>query len=128
MRGYVCERCGANLDPGERCECRDLRVLVLRADGAIEVSLTDGRLETLQAIVGGYIEHVSATKTLGLLVNEEGAILGLPPNAFFPPYLGNIIIVGEPADGEDDLRSLSETETEGLLALFAPTTTRRKEV
>ena len=23
MRWYKCERCGANLDPGEHCECRE---------------------------------------------------------------------------------------------------------
>ncbi len=120
MRGYVCECCGATLDPGERCECRNLRVVVLYADGDLEMRLTDGSLKALQEIVGGYIEHVPAFENIGLLVNEDGIRLGLAPNAFFPGYLGNVIIIGEPRDGGDDFRTLSEYETAELLKMFAP--------
>ena len=118
MRRYACEHCGATLDPGERCDCRDLRVVVLRADGNLEMSLTDGALDTLQDIVGGNIEHVPAFHDIGLLVNEDGIRLGLKQNPFFPGYLGNVIIVGEPEDGGDRFRSLTEYESAGLLEMF----------
>lgn len=25
MYGYTCDKCGANLDPGERCDCEDIK-------------------------------------------------------------------------------------------------------
>ena len=30
MHNYICDRCGAYLDPGERCTCRDTHELNLR--------------------------------------------------------------------------------------------------
>lgn len=120
MRGYVCDRCGATLDPGERCDCRDVRVVVLRTDGTLEMNVTDGSLEAYQEIVGGYVEHVPSLPSVGLLVNEEGRRLGLPKNPFFPGYVGNIILVKEPRAEEVEFRSFSEYEAAQLLAFLAP--------
>lgn len=25
MYGYICDKCGANLDPGERCDCEEVK-------------------------------------------------------------------------------------------------------
>lgn len=119
MRDYVCDRCGAILDPGERCECRDLRVVVLHANGEIEMRLTDGSLKALQEIVGGPIEHLRAFVNIGLLVNEEGRLRGLPPNPFFPRLVGNVILIGEPTGGKGEFRALSEPEVGSLIELFA---------
>lgn len=47
-------------------------------------------LETLQGLVGGYIEAVNAGQGICLVCNEEGKINGLPAN--FP--IGNDFIVG----------------------------------
>ena len=47
-------------------------------------------LQTLQELVGGYIECVMVGKGIVLIVNEEGKLQGLPQN--FP--LGNDVIVG----------------------------------
>ena len=115
----ICEHCGARLDPGERCDCRDFRVLVLRADGTKEIVVTDGSLAALQKLVGGYIEHVSMCVDAGLLVNEEGRLLGLRPNPFFNgAFVGDVVIVGEPKRGEDNFRSLSEYAADGLFEIF----------
>ena len=43
------------------------------------------KLETLQELVGGYIETVTMTMDSCIIVNEEGRILGLPHNC---NYLG----------------------------------------
>ncbi len=120
MIGYTCEHCGARLDPGERCDCRDVRVVILRTDGSIEISVTDGTLETYQSIVGGHIEHVHSIYPVGLLVNEEGILLGLPSNPFFPRYVGNIIFVKEPEDGGDEFRSFDEYEAEQIVDMLTP--------
>ena len=118
MKGYICEHCGAVLDPGERCDCQDVRVIVLKVDGTIEIQVTDGSLRAFQEIVGGYIEHVSAAD-FGLIVNEEGLIRGLPLNPFFPELCGNVILVKEPEDGGDEFRSFNEYEAIKLADLVA---------
>lgn len=120
MKGYTCKHCGATLDPGERCDCQDVRVVILRADGSLEVSITDGKLETYQSIVGGYVEHVPGINPIGLLVNEDGPKLGLPKNPFFPGYVGNIILIKEPRVEDTEFRSFNEYEAAQLLAMFAP--------
>lgn len=118
MKGYICEHCGAALDPGERCDCQDVRVIVLKVDGTIEIQVTDGSLRAFQEIVGGYIEHVSAAD-FGLIVNEEGLIRGLPLNPFFPELCGNVILVKEPEDSGDEFRSFNEHEAVKLADLVA---------
>ena len=119
MRGYVCDRCGATLDAGERCECEIFRVLVLRADGSKAIVVTDGSLRALQDLVGGYIEHVDMCEDAGLLVNEEGRIHGLPPNPFFGgAFLGDVVVIGEPKDGGDDFTPLSEYTANELYKIF----------
>ena len=117
MRSYICEHCGASLDPGERCDCRDIRVIVLKTDGSISVRVTDGSLEAFQKIVGGYIEHVRG-KNVGLLVNEEGLLLGLPHNPFFPEIVGDIIVVKEPGEDDDEFLSLTEHEAAKLIDMI----------
>lgn len=121
MKGYICEHCGAALDPGERCDCRDVRVVILRSDGSLEVSVTDGKIETYQRIVGGYVERIPSLPTISLLVNEDGKRLGLPKNPFFPGYVGNIILIKDPRTDETEFRSFNDYETAQLLQIFAPT-------
>ena len=120
MRDYTCEHCGASLDPGECCDCKDVRVVILRTDGSIEISVTDGKLKTYQSIVGGYIEHVPSIYPIGMIVNEEGVLLGLPANPFFPKFLGNIILIKEPEGGGDEFRSFDEYEAEQIVDMLAP--------
>lgn len=115
----VCEFCGATLDAGEKCDCREFVVLVLKADGTKEIVNTNGTLKELEKLVGGYIKHIPMISDAGLLVNEEGSILGLSPNPFFNgAFVGNVVVIGEPKDGEDNFRSLSENAASNLYEIF----------
>lgn len=64
-----------------------------------------GTLKSMQELVGGYIETVPYGHIRGLVcvVNEEGKLLGLPPNKIIAD--GEDIIVGDffvaLVDGED---------------------------
>lgn len=116
----TCEYCGAHLDHGERCDCKDVRVLVLRVDGSLELSITDGKLETYESIVGGHVSCIPSLPSISLLINEDARFLGLPKNPFFPPYHGNVILVKEPRIEETNFRSFNEYETAQLLQIFAP--------
>jgi len=58
-------------------------------------------LEALQNEVGGYIEVTQPFEDAAIICNEEGRLLGLPPNVRYGPefYVGPILIVG--VDGEE---------------------------
>lgn len=58
-------------------------------------------LKNLQNTVGGYIEHVSLSKDVGIIVNEEGVVKDLPFNCSFDgmQLFGTVIWIGY--DGED---------------------------
>ncbi len=63
-----------------------MRAVLLRPEANVgEIIDVDGKLETLQGHVGGYIEHVQLVRTatggVGMYVNDEGLIRGLPVNA-----------------------------------------------
>ena len=62
---------------------------------------TDGTLEALQNLVGGYLEHMRIADGLGLLFDEEGKLKGKRVNLTtdYDAIVGNVIVVGD--DGED---------------------------
>jgi len=63
--------------------------------------IIDNKLETLQELVGGYIETVTMTLDSCIIVNEEGRILGLPHNCNYLgiDVCGPMLIVG--VDGDE---------------------------
>ena len=75
-------------------------------------------LETMQGLVGGYIEVVSTGEGILLICNEEGKLNGLPVN--FP--IGGDVIVGTAvfvAHGQDgNFTDLSDKQIEILMNFF----------
>lgn len=76
---------------------KTLSATLYKADGSLEsfVLNTKTSLETLQKMVGGYIEVIHIVdaieslkqgKAIGkdLIINEEGRLLDLPPNPWSP--------------------------------------------
>lgn len=63
-------------------------------------------LQTLQEIVGGYIENVTLRSKICLICNEEGMLKGLPFNRC--GILGPFIL--SKANEDDELISLSDSE------------------
>ena len=80
-----------------------LTAVIVRTDGTVEKTQLKYDLETMQGIVGGYIETVYLPDAT-VYVNEEGHLLGLPSNErileIVAPYslrlLGDAIILGKP--------------------------------
>ena len=81
-----------------------------RAPVKIEIENT---LDALRGIIGGHIEHVGfdlfdyrgGHTKIGILMDEEGKLKGLPPNfSFFgDSIVGTVLIVGEDGEGFIDL-------------------------
>lgn len=83
-------------------------------------------LDDLQALVGGYIEMVTAVPGVYLVVNENGWMDGLPENQCIHvgPILGDAVFVGSPRRGYK-FRSL---RTDDLLQLIEAGYLRLSEI
>ena len=88
-----------------------MRVLVKEAGKDAEVRDIDNSLESMQSIVGGYIEDVYIGNGIHLVCNEEGKIDGLPTNL----ETENVEIVGNVffcATDDCDCCSLTDEQIE----------------
>ena len=78
----------------------------------------DGSLESMQRLVGGYIEEFSLTDDLSVVCNEEGKLMGMSANRMVYKYgrrmellVGNFFIA---ACGGEDFRGLTDDEIEEI--------------
>ena len=78
-----------------------IRVLIKEPGKAAEMRTIENTLESLQKIVGGYIETVTMFADLVIICNEEGRIKRMPLNCEIcgVDFVGPIILAG--VDGED---------------------------
>lgn len=103
-----------------------MKIIKVEVNKKPEVVEIDGSLESMQKIVGGYIETVTTKdkngNTICIVLNEEGKLLELPQNRMIVRngitidyIVGNFFICGI---GEDDLESLTETQIEDIKKMF----------
>lgn len=75
-----------------------MRVIIALPGKPAETREIDNTLESLQKLVGGYIEVLSPVwfEDMALICNEEGKLLGLPPNRIIKSDIiaGPLIIAG----------------------------------
>lgn len=82
-----------------------------------EIITINNTLEALQSLVEGHIEAVSLSPTACIIVNEEGKLIGLPPNRKFyhDILVGTILIVGIQGS---EIVSLTSTEIKEYMEKF----------
>lgn len=80
---------------------RMIKAIVKRVGEDPVVTMIDDSLESLQALVGGYIEMVSVPKGV-VICNEEGRLMGLPLNCMICDisFCGTIVVTGDTEDGD----------------------------
>ena len=90
-----------------------IKVVLVEVNKNPVIKEIDNSLKGLQAIVKGYIESVSLPpydRQLVLICNEEGKLIGLPPNRL----LGNDVIMGTffitKSNDEGDFVSLDDDD------------------
>ena len=91
-----------------------MKVVIKKAGQKPEVKEINGELHEMQEIVGGYIECINIVDNILCVCNEEGKLIGLPPNF----ALRGDIIVGDVffcVGGEEDFESLSDDQIEFLM-------------
>ena len=107
---------------------REIKVLKVEPCKAPEVVTLTNELEELQKAVSieadyvGLIEIIAIDDDICILCNEEGKLIGLPPNRRIghDVICGTFYILGEnPEEGE--LTSLSDNDIEKYKAIFADT-------
>ena len=95
-----------------------MKILVVEPGKEPKIKEIDGNLESMQKIVGGYIEAIHPfDDPIALVCNDEGKINGLPPNRILIDKTGDIldIICGtfflcEALPTEENFTGLSDTE------------------
>lgn len=88
-----------------------MRIVIKKPGEPAEARNVPNTLEEWQRLVGGYIEVVTLTPHLLMIVNEEGKILGLPDNfTWHGDFIkGNAVFVGVKDDEFFDIdRGLEE--------------------
>ena len=78
-----------------------LRVIRKEPNQDPEIIVIDDTLKAMQKEVLGYIESVTIATDTVVICNEEGLLIGLPPNCDFGShsFVGTILVVG--TDGEE---------------------------
>ena len=103
-----------------------MEILVAEPGKAPEVKEIDGSLESMQKIVGGYIEAIYPfDDPIALVCNDEGKINGLPPNRILIDKTGDVldIICGtfflcEALPTEENFTGLSDEEIEKYIEIL----------
>ena len=107
---------------------REIKVLKVSPCKAPEVVTLVNELEELQKAVSieadyvGLIEIIAIDDDICILCNEEGKLIGLPPNRRIghDVICGTFYILGEDSE-EGELCSLSDMDIEKYKAIFADT-------
>ena len=104
-----------------------MRVLIIEPGQKPEVREIDGSLESMQEIVGGLIQAIYPyEQPVALVANDEGKVLGLPPNRglrdedgeLYDIICGTFFIIGAPADC-GSFQSLTDGQIQYFTDLFA---------
>ena len=104
-----------------------MRALIIEPGQKPEVREIDGSLESMQEIVGGLIQVIYPyEQPVALVANDEGKVLGLPPNRglrdedgeLYDIICGTFFIIGAPA-GSGSFQSLTEVQIQYFMELFA---------
>ena len=91
-----------------------MKIVVKKPAEKPEVKEIKGELHEMQEIVGGYIQCVNIIDNILCVCNEEGKLMGLPPNFMFngDMIVGNVFFC---VGGEEDFESLNDDQIEFIM-------------
>lgn len=96
-----------------------MKVIFKEPGKAAEIRDIDGRLETLQNLVGGYIEPITLNNSMVVLCDENGKLTDKEPNIWLERIkdvlMGNIVFIG--TDGEE-FTDFPEEHLDAVMAIL----------
>jgi hypothetical protein len=99
---------------------KNIKVVIVEPQKPARVETISNTLQTLQGLVGGYIECVKQ-RGFDIIINEEGKLEDLEPNFGIlggQDYIaGNAIFAGVDYN-EGEFQSLSDTQINRILGFF----------
>lgn len=87
-----------------------MKAIIIRANGFVGTIDVPNKLETLQELVGGYIEVVNISEKHCFISNEEGKLLGLPVNRKATTLLRNLSNTSDYIVGDVLVAGVNEDE------------------
>lgn len=116
----------AEKNAAENPATSEVLIVVVEPDKKPYRKMIQNDLEPMKEIVGGWIEHISIGERkngarLGIVLNEEGKLIGLPFNRSivgFDDLVGNFFITAHNLEG--DTVSLTDEEAEFFIKKFTP--------
>ena len=100
-----------------------MKVIYCKIGQAPKILEIDGTLESMQSLVGGYIEtYPYEYEPMVFVMNEEGKLRGLQPHRIIASgrdiICGDFFVTafGKNGDGEDDIVGLTEEQESIVLA------------
>lgn len=103
----------------------DISVLVKNVGEDIVYKEIECSLESMQSIVGGYIERLRITQDIDMWLNEEGILMKLPLNVIttnrgeaIDHIYGNVVFASH--DDEGNIISLSEDQKKWIISRMKP--------
>ena len=100
-----------------------MKVIYCKIGQAPKILEIDGTLESMQSLVGGYIEtYPYEYEPMVFVMNEEGKLRGLQPHRIIASgrdiICGDFFVaaLGKNGDGEDDIVGLTEEQESIVLA------------
>lgn len=100
-----------------------MKVIYCKIGQAPKILEIDGTLESMQSLVGGYIEtYPYEYEPMVFVMNEEGKLWGLQPHRIIASGMDIICwdffvaAFGKNGDGEDDIVGLTEEQESIVLA------------
>ena len=103
-----------------------MKIISVQRNREPEIKEIDGSIESMQQLVGGYIEAVYPfDDPVAIICNQEGKINGLPVSRFLyyrdsefvDAICGTFFICGL---GEEDLEDIPDNLAEKYIAMFMP--------
>lgn len=95
-----------------------MKAIIKEVGKSAKVEDIKNDLETLQGLVGGYIEAVNMGQGVCLIVNEEGKLNNLPENFSIAHgvIVGTAVFVAYGKDGE--FADLSDDQTKAVMSFL----------
>ena len=89
-----------------------IRVVIVPPEEAAYIKEIENDLQTMQEIVGGYIEVTKLTQGINIVCNEEGLIKKLPQNKHLPWLVGTVFLISSDVAGDGEMVGLKRSTAE----------------